>query len=218
MRLVVLTRSEPSQGRDARSIATAVPVKRSLASTPEPHSSLDQFVETVRIRTDAIGAAVALRVGGELRCCGTAGNAPAKGTIVSLENTLAGECVRTGRVIRRDDLAKKNIAVLLAPIASRNGVVGVLALFWQGPATSSGGIHDMVRAATATLAAAVEATTGAVAAYIQHPQLTHRSEQASASRRLYGLPCDKCGSYYYSDEPSCPVCKGSGAENGLPQA
>ena len=26
--------------------------------------------------------------------------------------------------------------------------------------------------------------------------------------RLYGLPCPKCGSYYFSDEPNCPVCEG----------
>ncbi len=24
--------------------------------------------------------------------------------------------------------------------------------------------------------------------------------------RLYGLPCTKCGAYFFSDEPNCPVC------------
>ncbi len=43
----------------------------------------------------------------------------------------------------------------------------------------------------------------------QCPILLHepgRSQPAKESKRLYGLPCAKCGCYYYSDEPSCPIC------------
>lgn len=32
------------------------------------------------------------------------------------------------------------------------------------------------------------------------------SERLITRKRLYGLPCSRCGAYYFSDEPDCPVC------------
>ena len=32
--------------------------------------------------------------------------------------------------------------------------------------------------------------------------------------RLLGLPCEKCGAYFYIDEPQCPHCKAPNADAG----
>ncbi len=32
------------------------------------------------------------------------------------------------------------------------------------------------------------------------------SEPAGNHTRLLGLPCPKCGAYYFSGEPNCPIC------------
>lgn len=218
LRLVVLPRPGRNQDCDTTSPEPVSPVEPAAAPRPDPHSWIDRFVESVRMRTDAIGAAVALNVGGELRCCGTAGNAPPKGTVVSVGNTLVGECVRTGQVIRRDDLANRNMSVLLAPIHRGNGVIGVFALFWRPSIVISSANSDVARSATAMIAAILEAACGTADDHPEYLQLTENSEQASISKRLYGLPCDKCGSYYYSDEPRCPVCNASGAEERLTTA
>lgn len=210
MRLVVLTHSPRTQHVQI-STERLPGVEAPPSSTPDLHSWIDPLAESVRKRTDAIGAAVALQVGGELRCCGTAGNAPAKGTVVSVENTLVGECLRTGEVIRRDD-PNRDISVVLAPIHQRNGAMGVLALFWRASIPISDATSTIARAATAMIEATLEPTYSTTEGCPGSP-CTEHSEQDRASKKLYGLPCAKCGSYYYSDASTCPVCKPSGSDN-----
>ena len=33
-----------------------------------------------------------------------------------------------------------------------------------------------------------------------------RSFESTTTHRVYGLPCETCGHYFFTDEPSCPVC------------
>lgn len=40
-----------------------------------------------------------------------------------------------------------------------------------------------------------------------HLQQAGIAKQPVKASRLYGLPCAKCGAYYFSDEPSCPICE-----------
>lgn len=211
MRLVVLARAERNQHPDRRRDLSSS-VEGSTASPGDPQSWIDAFAECVRQRTNAVGAAVALNTGTELRCSGTAGNAPAKGTIVSVENTLVGECIRTGQIICRDESANRKTSFLLAPIRGRNGVMGVFVLFWRTPVGISDADTETAALATGMIAAMLDATSGRIDDSPDDPRPIEKSEQGSMGKRLYGLPCSNCGAYLYSDEPSCPVCKTNSAD------
>jgi hypothetical protein len=125
------------------------------------YSWIDLLAESVRMRTSAIGAAVALTSGEELRCCGSAGSAPPKGMVVSEDSTLVGECVRTGQMIRCVDAVSKGISaasVLLAPIIQRGEVIGVFGLFWCDPHAISDANVAIAHAATTMITASLGST------------------------------------------------------------
>jgi len=48
-----------------------------------------------------------------------------------------------------------------------------------------------------------------------HLRRTGIAQQPVKASRLYGLPCTKCGAYYFSDEPSCPICERHRVNNKL---
>ncbi len=46
--------------------------------------------------------------------------------------------------------------------------------------------------------------TRGAADYLQQTEVPKEPVRTS---HLYGLPCARCGAYYFSDEPNCPVCQ-----------
>lgn len=163
-RLTVMARPHPTQRRELAYPQLTAPVETMPANRLDLYSWIDLLAESVRVRTSAIGAAVALTSGEELRCCGSAGSAPPKGIVVSEESTLVGECVRTREMIRCVDAVSNGISaasVLLAPIIQRGEVIGVFGLFWCDPHAISDANVAIASAATAMITASLGSTYSA---------------------------------------------------------
>jgi TonB family protein len=108
---------------------------------------LNQMVEQACLATGATGAAIVLRRGGEMVCRATSGaTAPELGSRLDTSSGLSGECVRTLRTQRCDDVVADTRAdidasmrlgvrsVIVMPLLRGAELLGVIELFSPRPA------------------------------------------------------------------------------------
>ena len=103
--------------------------------------ALDLLAERMKDRTRASGAAIALRDDDSVICRASSGNAPPAGTPLSIDNTVTGECYRSGNIVSITDTEKdarvdaelcrqlEFRSLLIVPIAAGEEVVGILEVF-----------------------------------------------------------------------------------------
>ena len=104
-------------------------------------AALDLLAERMKDRTRASGAAIALRDADSVVCRASSGNAPPAGTVLKIENTVTGECYRSGNIVSITDTEKDSRvdaklcrqlefrSLLIVPIATGEEVVGILEVF-----------------------------------------------------------------------------------------
>ncbi len=107
-------------------------------------SRLNELVEEARHRTEADGAAIALRDEQGIVCRARAGDAPDLGVRLNLETGLSAECVRTSKVVICTDAALdprvppqaieqlRLSSALVVPVHAAGSVVGIVeVLSWR---------------------------------------------------------------------------------------
>ncbi|MGA2858791.1 MAG: TonB family protein [Candidatus Sulfotelmatobacter sp.] len=107
---------------------------------------LNEIVEQACLATRATGAAIVLRRDGEMVCRASSGStAPDLGSLLDVSSGLSGECVRTLRTQRCDDVltdARADVAasfrlgvrsVMVMPLVGSEGLLGVFELFSASP-------------------------------------------------------------------------------------
>src|SRR5579885_2134931 len=99
------------------------------------------LAERMKDRTRASGAAIALRDVDAVICRASSGNAPPAGTPLNIDNTVTGECYRSGNIVSITDTEKDSRvdaelcrqlefrSLLIVPIAAAEKVVGILEVF-----------------------------------------------------------------------------------------
>lgn len=104
-------------------------------------NALDLLAERMKIRTRASGAAIALREADAVICRASTGNAPPAGTPLDIDNTVTGECYRSGNIVAITDAENdprvdaelcrelEFRSLLIVPIAEGEEVVGILEVF-----------------------------------------------------------------------------------------
>ncbi len=226
------------------------------APTVEPEvlmPFLHTAVELALRATGATGSAIAMRAGSGFRCYASVGDAPATNSPVRLAGTLTGLCVRKGKTVRCEDVARQAAAevsgyaaaarsILLAPIYQEGVVAGVIGIFAPEAHFFAEDHTRVLEDIARVIATALEhpqrmscvprlTTTASTAHITEAPhqnqarppasraeaptrdlQLSPTAEPADESpiigprKRLYGLPCERCGAYFPADEAKCPVC------------
>ena len=103
--------------------------------------ALDLLAERMMNRTRASGAAIALRDADAVICRSSSGNAPPAGTALNIDNTVTGECYRSGNILSITDTEKdarvdaelcrqlEFRSLLIVPIAADEEIVGILEVF-----------------------------------------------------------------------------------------
>lgn len=116
---------------------------------PPPQIDLSKALEAIVSASGADGGALAFDHEGVMVCAASVGNAPAAGTVVSAHAGLAGECVRTARLVYCNDTEsdwrvdpnvtrRMNIrSALVAPLSSASNRAGLVQLFSSQPAALS---------------------------------------------------------------------------------
>ncbi len=113
--------------------------------------ALDHLVESMKDCTRASGAAIALQDHDSVICRASSGSAPPTGTPLNIDNTVTGECYRSGNIVSVTDTEKdarvdaelcrrlELRSVLIVPIAAAEQVVGILEVFSPLPGNFEGG-------------------------------------------------------------------------------
>lgn len=103
--------------------------------------ALDLLAGRMKDRTRANGAAIALREEDSVICRASSGNAPPAGTPLNIDDTVTGECYRSGNIVSITDTEKdarvdselcrqlEFRSLLIVPIARGEEVVGILEVF-----------------------------------------------------------------------------------------
>src|SRR5437868_14343431 len=133
-RLTVLTRSlvhrrpEHQVENNAEAIAKEAP-----AGDAEVAASFDLVAKFLLATTRASGVAIAILDETGLHCRASAGEAPQPGTAIRVENTISGQCIRSGASFHCDDTLTKcpnalpARSILLLPIVWGRNTRGLVA-------------------------------------------------------------------------------------------
>lgn len=126
-----------------RAIRPVSPEQAAAAEALEGH--LHQLADEILLSAGADGVAVALAENGELRCRASSGIAPPRGTQIDSRSGLTGACLRTGTVLRCDDIEQdlrvdqelcRAIgirAIVCVPVSAGQEVVGIFEIFSSRP-------------------------------------------------------------------------------------
>jgi putative methionine-R-sulfoxide reductase with GAF domain len=109
---------------------------------PDLDAALQALVQKAQYISNANGAAIALRQGGEVVCRAASGSsAPDRGARLQIKSGLTAECLRTGELLRCDNVMSdprvdlescKRLAIesiIITPIRHQGKLAGVLELF-----------------------------------------------------------------------------------------
>ena len=113
--------------------------------------------------THASGVAIAILDETGLHCRASAGEAPQSGTAIRLENTISGQCIRSGASFHCDDTLTKcpnalpARSILLLPIIWGRNTRGLVALFSRQPQAFGQASAAIARSAAAMVAIALNA-------------------------------------------------------------
>ena len=120
----------------------AANLRQEIARTNlDSSGALDLLAGRMKDRTRASGAAIALREQDSVICRASSGNAPPAGTPLNIDNTVTGECYRSGNIVSITDTEKdarvdselcqqlEFRSLLIVPIARGEEMVGILEVF-----------------------------------------------------------------------------------------
>ncbi|HKR33051.1 MAG TPA: energy transducer TonB [Terriglobales bacterium] len=120
----------------------AANLRQEIARTNlDSSGAFDLLVGRMKDRTRASGAAIALQEQDSVICRASSGNAPPAGTPLNIDNTVTGECYRSGNIVSITDTEKdarvdselcrqlEFRSLLIVPIARGEEVVGILEVF-----------------------------------------------------------------------------------------
>ena len=166
-RLTVMTRSLVHRRPEHQAEINAE-ARAKQEPNQEGEASFDLVAKFLLASTRASGVAIAILDETGLHCRASAGEAPQHGTPIRVENTISGQCIRSGASFHCDDtLAKCPNAlparsILLLPVVWGRNTRGLVALFSRQPHA-----FDDVSSAIARSAA----TLVAIALHASSPQL-----------------------------------------------
>jgi hypothetical protein len=215
-------------------LESAPPARSELADIAEIPLEVQSVVQLVQelliISTGAAGVAVALGDRSSMQCVSSIGDAPSVNIPLQLDNTLSGQCVRTGRVVRfQADNAAPAYAgprsALLAPVLLHGCVAGLVGIFSGDTDAFGSGSLAAIRDAASLLGlsmAKIEEAPKLASSHeigwgkrsLRAPSRLMAAEgsptrpaAAVPDRYLLGLPCPACGTYSRSHENICGVCQ-----------
>jgi GAF domain-containing protein len=163
-RLTVVTRSlaQCPPARQADNNLDPRPKQRA-ATNIEIAAGFELLARSLLAMTPASGIAVAVANETGLYCWASAGEAPQAGMPIRMENTISGQCIRTGATFYCDDTVEKcpnalpARSILLLPIMSGRKARGLVALFSRQPQAFAPGSVAIARSTAALMAVALSA-------------------------------------------------------------
>jgi hypothetical protein len=198
----------------------------------ELQSVLQLVEELLIVSTGAAGVAIALGDAAAMECVSSVGEAPPVGIALQLGNTLSGQCVRTGQIVRFQrrptdpELSNGPCSAVLAPVFLQGCVAGVVGIFSGDSDAFGNGSTAAIRHAASlvglSMAKIRETRPLALPGEIgwdrgpgrsaprlsAAPSANLRDISAQAPvRRLLGPPCPNCGGYLLSGERMCSACR-----------
>ena len=163
-RLTVQTRSLSHRRPEHQSeIAAETRAKQAPATDTEVAEGFNLAAKFLLATTRASGVAIAILDETGLHCRASAGEAPQPGTAIRLENTISGECIRSGASFHCDDTLTKcpnalpARSILLLPIVWGRNTRGLVALFSRQPQAFGQASVAIARSAAAMVAIALNA-------------------------------------------------------------
>jgi GAF domain-containing protein len=157
-RLTVLTRSLVHRRAEHQGDSTP----RQVTPT-EVAESFDLVAKFLLATTHASGVAIAILDESGLQCRASAGEAPQPGTPIRMENTISGQCIRSGASFSCEDTLEKcpnalpARSILMLPIIWGRNARGLVALFSRQPQAFSQASGAIARSAAAMLAISLNA-------------------------------------------------------------
>ncbi len=165
-RVTVLTRSLVHRRPEHQAENGAA--RRTAAADSEVAANFELVSKFLLATTGASGVAIAILDETGLHCRASAGEAPQPGTAIRLENTISGQCIRSGASFHCDDTLTKcpnalpARSILLLPIVWGRNTRGLVALFSRQP-HAFGDVSSAIARSAATLVA--------IALHASSPQL-----------------------------------------------
>ncbi len=163
-KVTVLTRSLVHRRAEHSTENTPdLPVKP--ASDAEMATGCEMVAKFLLATTRASGVAVAILDETGLHCRASAGEAPQPGTAIRLENSISGQCIRSGASFHCDDTLTKcpnalpARSILLLPVIWGRNTRGLVALFSRQPQAFGAAAMAIARSAAAMVAIALNAWT-----------------------------------------------------------
>jgi GAF domain-containing protein len=163
-RLTVQTRSLAHRRPERHAeIAAETRAKQVPATESEIAEGFNLAAKFLLATTHASGVAIAILDETGLHCRASAGEAPQSGTAIRLENTISGECIRSGASFHCDDTLTKcpnalpARSILLLPIVWGRNTRGLVALFSRQPQAFGQASVAIARSAAAMVAIALNA-------------------------------------------------------------
>jgi len=163
-RLTVQTRSLAHRRPEHQAESVAeTRAKQAPATDPEIAEGFNLAAKFLLATTHASGVAIAILDETGLHCRASAGEAPQSGTAIRLENTISGECIRSGASFHCDDTLTKcpnalpARSILLLPIVWGRNTRGLVALFSRQPQAFGQASVAIARSAAAMVAIALNA-------------------------------------------------------------
>jgi len=163
-RLTIQTRSLAHRRPEHQAESVAeMRAKQAPATDPEIAEGFNLAAKFLLATTHASGVAIAILDETGLQCRASAGEAPQAGTAIRLENTISGECIRSGASFHCDDTLTKcpnalpARSILLLPIVWGRNTRGLVALFSRQPQAFGQASVAIARSAAAMVAIALNA-------------------------------------------------------------
>lgn len=213
-RVTVLTRSLVHRRAEHSTEANPdLPVKP--ASDVEMASGCEMVAKFLLATTHASGVAVAILDETGLHCRASAGEAPQPGTTIRMENSISGQCIRSGASFHCDDTLTKcpnalpARSILLLPIIWGRNTRGLVALFSRQPQAFGGAAMAIARSAAAMVAIALNAWTPQLDAPIDGQVLEADIPEPMESAAEPAAPAPKLAAAK-RPEPKLPLLTGDG--------
>jgi N-acetylmuramoyl-L-alanine amidase/putative methionine-R-sulfoxide reductase with GAF domain len=172
--------AEAESQQRAKHLAAVLEILRTVATSEfELHEVLAFLADRARVIANAAGAAIALQQDDEIRCVASAGElAPATGVPVQPNRGISGECISSGNAVYCQDteldprvnaetVRESGVrSVMVAPVRSDRGVIGLVEILARQPAAFSEFEKEILEilAAVVAQAARIHAATGGPAA------------------------------------------------------
>lgn len=202
---------------DESSFLPPPPQPQPTTPPEEPLTDLDAALQALAQKaqyvSNATGAAIALRQGAEVVCRAASGNsAPDRGARLQIKTGLTAECLRKGELMRCDNAMTDSRvdlescrrlgidSIIIAPIRSRQSLVGVLEIFSAHAYSFQERDVETVKALAEEIGNLLQQGQGEEPAAAEGPVLDLAVPEQVA--------CPNCGAKIEPDAVFCTACGG----------